>query len=59
MTSPSTTPTGVPIIDCNRCSGRHPATRKHCRTCGRASAFVQRNGLCLACRPDTDIKEHS
>lgn len=32
--SAETTPTGVPIIDCEQCGRRHPATRQHCPTCG-------------------------
>lgn len=35
----TTTPTGVPIRDCNECGHRHPITRKHCTICGRATLF--------------------
>lgn len=34
-----TTPMGVPVIDCDVCGKRHPATRQHCPTCGMAHLF--------------------
>lgn len=34
-----TTPTSIPITDCETCSHRHPVTRKHCPTCGLAHLF--------------------
>ena len=34
-----TTPTGIPIVDCTTCGHRHPVTRRHCPTCGRATLF--------------------
>lgn len=36
---PSTTPTGIPIIDCDECHHRHPVTREHCPKCGLAHLF--------------------
>jgi hypothetical protein len=38
-TSRATTPTGVPIEDCDNCGRRHPVTRSHCGTCGSAAFF--------------------
>lgn len=38
-TAMSTTPTGIPIRDCDTCGYRHPITRKHCTICGRATLF--------------------
>ena len=39
----STTQTGIPIIDCEECGYRHPITRQHCPTCGKASLFGHKN----------------
>ncbi len=39
----STTQTGIPIIDCETCGYRHPVTRQHCPTCGKASLFGHKN----------------
>lgn len=33
------TPSGIPIVDCAKCGWRHPITRRHCPTCGKASLF--------------------
>ncbi len=41
--SMSTTQTGIPIIDCETCGYRHPITRQHCPTCGKASLFGHKN----------------
>lgn len=38
MTEP-TTPTGIPIRDCQECGRAHPITRPHCPGCGLALAF--------------------
>ena len=38
-----TTPTGIEIIDCDQCGHRHPVTREHCPTCGKASLFGHKN----------------
>lgn len=46
----SSTPTGVPVIDCDECHRTHPATRKHCLTCGVPSAFIDESGRCLSHR---------
>jgi len=35
----ATTPTGIPIIDCDTCGRRHPITRTHCTICGFAHLF--------------------
>lgn len=35
----TTTPTGIPIVDCLTCGRRHPVTRRHCPVCGLASLF--------------------
>ena len=35
----TTTPTGVPIIDCPTCGHRHPIIREHCSGCGLATLF--------------------
>ena len=35
----TTTPTGIPIIDCSTCGYRHPESRRHCRKCGKATLF--------------------
>ena len=35
----STTPTGIPIIDCDTCGHRHPVSRDHCPKCGMAHLF--------------------
>lgn len=35
----TTTPTGIPIRDCETCGHRHPVSRDHCAICGRASLF--------------------
>ena len=40
----STTPTGVPIIDCGTCGRRHPISRSHCPKCGMAHLFECRRG---------------
>jgi len=37
--SGETTPTGVPVIDCEECGRRHPVGRDHCPTCGAATLF--------------------
>lgn len=34
-----TTPTGVPVRDCETCGRQHPVTRTHCPTCGLATLF--------------------
>ncbi|MBT2587924.1 hypothetical protein [Arthrobacter sp. ISL-95] len=44
-----TTPTGVPFIDCNTCGKNHPATRRHCKSCGIPSVFINPLLLCLDC----------
>lgn len=43
-----TTQTGIPIIDCEKCSTRHPVTREHCITCGKPSRFIF-DGVCIGC----------
>lgn len=50
MSAPETTQTGVPIVDCGKCEGRHPASRLHCAECGRPSLFIDPEGLCLRCQ---------
>lgn len=45
----STTPTGIPIIDCEVCDKTHPETREHCGNCGNPSAFITTTGVCLLC----------
>lgn len=35
----TTTPTGVPIVDCPSCGRRHPITREHCDQCGMPTTF--------------------
>lgn len=35
----TTTPTGIPIQNCDTCGHRHPITRKHCPECGLAHLF--------------------
>lgn len=48
--SATTTPTGVPIIECGQCHGRHPETRRHCSGCGAPSVFLSpETGECLRC----------
>lgn len=37
--APETTPTGIPIVDCETCGKRHPETRVHCPVCGMANLF--------------------
>lgn len=44
-----TTPTGLPIVDCDTCGKRHPERRKHCQECGAPSRFINDGGLCLGC----------
>ena len=41
MTAPTTTPTGIPIIDCDTCGYRHPATRSHCPYCTGPHLFLR------------------
>lgn len=49
--SPEKTPTGIPIIRCERCGLDHPEDRSHCHRCGAASAFIDRDsGYCITCR---------
>lgn len=43
-----TTQTGIPIIDCDECGKRHPATRKHCETCGLATLFGHEEHVAVA-----------
>ena len=45
-----TTPINAPIITCPRCGLDHPTGKRHCGTCGKPSAFIQDDGLCLKCR---------
>lgn len=46
----STTPTGIPIIECSECGWSHPSNRVHCDRCGKASAFIDpHHRLCLNC----------
>lgn len=45
-----TTPTGIPIDDCDHCGRMHPVGREHCVSCGRASAFITPTGVCLKCQ---------
>lgn len=46
----STTPTGIPIIECSECGWSHPSNRVHCGRCGKASAFIDpHHRLCLNC----------
>lgn len=35
----TTTPTGIPVIDCGKCGYRHPEGRAHCVHCGKATLF--------------------
>jgi ribosomal protein S14 len=44
-----TTATGVPIRPCAECGREHPITYAHCIACGRASAFIDPDGLCVPC----------
>lgn len=49
----TTTPSGIPIIECDECGWSHPATRSHCARCGKPSAFIEpANRLCLGCTKD-------
>ena len=49
----TTTPTGIPVIDCPECGCRHSANRKHCTVCGRAAVFIAATtGRCLNCRTE-------
>ena len=41
--SSMTTPTGIEIIGYDQCGHRHPVTREHCPTCGKASLFGHKN----------------
>lgn len=36
-------------ITCPRCGLDHPTGKRHCEQCGRPSAFIQDDGLCLKC----------
>lgn len=46
----STTPSGIPIIECSECVWSHPRNRAHCDRCGKASAFIDpHHRLCIAC----------
>ncbi len=44
-----TTPTGLPIINCPQCLNKHPVGREHCLACGRASRFIDPDGMCPRC----------
>ena len=45
-----TTPSGIPIIECDECGWTHPSNRTHCDRCGRPSAFIDHDsGYCLSC----------
>ena len=46
-TAMTTTPTGIPIRDCNECGYRHPITRKHCTICGRATLVSPPGGTAM------------
>lgn len=46
----ASTPTGVPVIECGECGCEHPVSRRHCRTCGVPSAFINASGYCLTHR---------
>ena len=35
-----TTQTGIPVVDCDQCGMRHPATRQHCARCGEGHIFI-------------------
>lgn len=43
----TTTPTGIPITECDDCGYTHPITRSHCVECNRPSAFIDESGRCL------------
>ncbi|QXB43549.1 hypothetical protein [Jonesia denitrificans] len=45
----TSTPTGVPIIQCGTCNRTHPQGRAHCTQCGRASLFLA-HGKCRNCQ---------
>lgn len=46
----TTTPTGIPIIECETCGKTHPVGREHCAQCGTGSAFINpETVLCLNC----------
>ncbi len=45
----TTTPTGIPITQCETCGIEHPITRNHCTDCGKPSMFINSNGRCLSC----------
>jgi len=38
-----TTPTGIPVTDCDTCHHRHPVTRRHCPGCGLATLYGHEN----------------
>lgn len=50
----TTTPIGVPIVDCALCGHRHPATRTHCPICGLATLFGHEHDVCTCGAPYTD-----
>ncbi|ACV09935.1 hypothetical protein [Jonesia denitrificans] len=45
----TSTPTGVPIIQCGTCNRTHPQGRAHCTQCGQASLFLA-HGKCRNCQ---------
>ena len=50
-----TTPTGIPVTLCDTCCHTHPATRRHCLTCGIASAYLDDAGYCLSHRREPAV----
>lgn len=44
----TTTPTGVPIVNCTNCGCTHSVLTRHCTECGRASKFLY-GGVCIQC----------
>lgn len=47
--SERTTQTGIPIRECSKCGYTHAITRDHCLCCGRPSAFLDPDGICIPC----------
>lgn len=43
------TPAGTSSVLCASCGLAHPASRRHCGKCGRASLFIDADGLCVTC----------
>ena len=42
--------TGYTPSACPECGIDHPTGKRHCEQCGKPSAFIQDDGLCLKCR---------